>query len=82
MMLVTDSEILDIITKIFRDVFMDTNIVASMEMAASDVAGWDSYRHIEIIMAIEEHFKISATSRDLDNLKNVGDLVRFVRLRT
>jgi acyl carrier protein len=47
-------------------------------LAAKDVQGWESFKQIEIIMAAEEKFGIKMTTRELDSLQNVGDLVRIV----
>lgn len=41
---------------------------------APDVPGWDSLNHINIIVAVEEHFKVKFKSMELLKLKNVGEL--------
>lgn len=41
---------------------------------APDVPGWDSLNHINIILAVEEHFKVKFKSMELLRLKKVGDL--------
>jgi acyl carrier protein len=48
------------------------------ELTARDVEGWDSFKQIEIVMAVEERFAIRLTTRELDSLQSVGDLVRVV----
>ena len=45
---------------------------------AKHVAGWDSFKQIEIIMAAEERFAIRLTTREMDGLHSVGDLVRVI----
>jgi acyl carrier protein len=42
------------------------------------VEGWDSFKQIEIIMSAEERWKIKFTTRELDSLLSVGDLVRVI----
>ena len=44
--------------------------------------GWDSFKQIEIIMATEERFGIQMNTREIDSLRNVGDLVRVVSSKT
>jgi acyl carrier protein len=48
------------------------------ETAAPDVPGWDSLNHINIIVAVEEFFKVKFKSMEVLKLKNVGDLQRLV----
>ena len=66
------------LTEIFQDVFMRDDIVLSPELTADQVEGWDSFKMIEIIMAVEESFSFKVPTKDLDNLANVGDLARLI----
>jgi acyl carrier protein len=74
----SEAEIYDGLTEIFHDVFMRDDLVLRPELSAKDVQGWDSFKQIEIIMAAEEKYGIKFTTRELDSLQNVGDLVRVV----
>ncbi|MGA3403003.1 MAG: acyl carrier protein [Acetobacteraceae bacterium] len=78
----TEPEIYRAMTEIFHDVFMRDDLVLKAELSAKDVQGWDSFKQIEIIMATEERFGMKFTTRELDSLQNVGDLVRVVATRT
>ena len=69
------------LTEIFQDVFLRDDLVLKPELTAKDVQGWDSFKQIEIVMAIEEKFGIRMTTRELDGLQDVGDLVRVVMAR-
>jgi acyl carrier protein len=71
----TEQQIYSTLTEIFRDVFMRDDIELSAGLTADKVDGWDSFKMIEIIMAVEEYFNIKVPTRDLDNLANVGDFV-------
>jgi acyl carrier protein len=66
------------LTSVFRDVFDDGALELRDEMTAQDVAGWDSLTHVDLVVAVEKHFKIKLTTREVSTLKNVGDLVRLV----
>jgi acyl carrier protein len=74
----TEAEIYAGLTEIFNDVFMRDDMALTPAMAAKDVQGWDSFKQIEIIMASEEKFGMKFTTRELDSLQNVGDLVRVI----
>lgn len=67
--------------EIFSDVFMREDIPLRAETAAKDVEGWDSFKQIEIIMAVEEKFGIKFQTRDLDAMRNVGDLARLIAVK-
>jgi acyl carrier protein len=69
------------LSEIFRDVFM-RDIELRPELAAKDVAGWDSFKQIEIIVALEERYGIKFHTRELDSLQSVGDLVRVLASKT
>lgn len=74
----TEAEITAALTEIFHDVFMRDDLVLRPELSAKDVPGWDSFKQIEIIMAAEEKFGIKMSTRELDSLQNVGDLLRVI----
>jgi acyl carrier protein len=77
-----EAEIYSGLTVIFHDVFMRDDLVLKPELSAKDVQGWDSFKQIEIIMATEEKYGIKFTTRELDSLQNVGDLVRVVTAKS
>ena len=78
----SEPEIYRDLTEIFHDVLMRDDLVLKATLSAKDVQGWDSFKQIEIIMAIEERFGMKFTTRELDSLQNVGDLVRVVAAKT
>jgi len=78
----TESEIYDALNVIFREVFLRDDIVLAPETTASDVDGWDSYKQIEILLAVEEKYGIKFRTKELDALTNVGDLARTVLAKT
>lgn len=51
------------------------------ETIAPDVPGWDSLSHVNIIVAVEEHFKVKFKSMEVLKLKNVSDLQKLVDLK-
>jgi acyl carrier protein len=51
------------------------------ETIAPEVPGWDSLNHMNIILAVEEHFKVKFKSYELLRLKCVGELQKLVDLK-
>ena len=78
----TEAEIYADLTTIFNDVFLRDDMALTAALNAKDVQGWDSFKQIEIVMASEEHWKIRFTTRELDALKCVGDLVSTIASKT
>ena len=66
---------------IFRDLFGDDTLVLTPETTAGDVKGWDSIKHISLVVAVEDHFKIKMKSAEIEKLANVGDLVRIIQAK-
>jgi acyl carrier protein len=79
---VTEADIYAGLTEIFRETFMNDDMVLTPTLTAKDVKGWDSFKQIEIIVAAEERFGIKMNTRELDSLQNVGDLARVVAAKT
>lgn len=75
------SDVRDRMTEVFRSVFGDESLVLAPEMTADDVAGWDSVTHITLIYAVEDEFGIKFSTRDLESLACVGDLMAIVSRR-
>jgi acyl carrier protein len=48
------------------------------ETIASEVPGWDSLNHVNVILAVEKHFGVKFKNLEVLKLKNVGDLQRLV----
>jgi acyl carrier protein len=74
----SEPEIYAALTTIFRDVFLRDDLMLTPALTAQDVPDWDSFKQIEIIIAVEEHFSIKFRTREMDSLNNVGDLVRLI----
>jgi acyl carrier protein len=79
---VTEAEIYAGLGEIFQDVFFRDDIELRPDMTAKDVAGWDSFKQIDIILAVEARYKIKLSTRELDSLQAVGDLVRVIGSKT
>jgi acyl carrier protein len=73
-----ESEIYQRLTKIFHNVLDDDSIVLTPELTAADVKEWDSFNHINLIVAIEQAFKIKFQTAELESMKNVGHLVALI----
>ena len=48
-------------------------------MSASDVPGWDSLTHVQIIVAIEQAFNIRMSATEVAQLEDAGSLIDVVQ---
>jgi acyl carrier protein len=70
----TREEVLTQVNAIFRKVLDNDKIVLKDETTGDDVEEWDSLTHLQLVMAIEKHFKVRFTSSDIINFNNVGEM--------
>lgn len=70
----TTEEVLSEINEIFKDILENDLVNVGYETTADDVEEWDSLSHIQLIVAIEKHFKIRFTSIEINSFKNVGEM--------
>ncbi|MCB9425705.1 MAG: acyl carrier protein [Flavobacteriales bacterium] len=70
--------ILKDLNKIFVDTLDNENINLNPDTTAQDVDEWDSLSHIMLIVAIEKHFKIRFTSKEIQSWNNVGEMINCI----
>lgn len=63
------------IEDIFKDVLDVEEITITNETTSDDIDEWDSLTHIQLIVAIEKHFKVKFSSMEISNWKNVGEMI-------
>ena len=73
------NDILDQLQPIFQDILDQPDLVITRESNAHNVEDWDSLAHINLITAIDRHFKITFALGELQDLKNVGDMVDLIQ---
>ena len=78
----TDAEIRQKLTQVLRDVFDDGTLEARDDLRASDVPGWDSLTHVQLIVSVEKAFRVRFTTKEVQGLSRVGDLVALVARRS
>jgi acyl carrier protein len=71
-------QILEQLHNIFKTVLDHENVSLTDATTAADVEEWDSLNHIQLIVAIEKHFKIRFTSREIQSWNNVGEMITCI----
>jgi acyl carrier protein len=73
------NELLTQIKTIFIDILDNEELVIGETSTANNVDDWDSLTHIQLVVAIEKHFKIRFTSKEIQSWKNVGEMLTCIK---
>lgn len=60
---------------VFRSVFNAPGLTLRPDMTARDVKGWDSLKHMELMMSVESAFKVRFKTAEIASMENVGALL-------
>lgn len=74
----TREEVFERLNKVFQDVFDDETIVLHDETTADDIDEWDSFEHINLVVAVEEEFSFKIPMGKVVTMKNVGEMVDII----
>ena len=69
------------VQEVFRDVFDQPDLVITRESNASTVDDWDSLTHVNLVTALSIKYKIRFALGELEELKNVGDMLHLMRTK-
>jgi acyl carrier protein len=71
-------DVLAQVNEIFIEVLDNDHIKLKYETVAKDIKEWDSLTHIELVVAIEKHFKIKFKLSEVQGFKNVGEMCECI----
>lgn len=74
----TREEVYERLNKVFRDVFDDESIELCDETTADDIEDWDSFEHINLVVAVEDEFSFKIPMGKVITMKNVGEMVDII----
>ncbi len=74
-------EIVQQLSEIFRDLFDDDSLEIRPALTAADVPEWDSFNHINLIVAIEARFGIKFKTAELESMQTVGHLTDLIQTK-
>jgi acyl carrier protein len=67
---------------IFQEALDAPDLKITLKSNATNTANWDSLAHIDIIEMVERQFKVRFALGELQELKEVGDLVALIIKKT
>ena len=68
---------LEKLTDIFRTLFNDPDLVLRDGLVATDVPGWDSFNHVNLMILIEQEFGVKFTNEEVVKMQNVRLVFTF-----
>ena len=69
---------MEIIRRIFRDVFDDEDLEVNDSTNSSDIEDWDSLEHISLVVSMENEFNLKFDLKEVNKLANVGEMVDLI----
>ena len=77
-MRMTREEVYATLNEVFQDVFDDESIEVNDETTSDDIEDWDSFEHINLVVAVEEEFSFKIPMGRVGTLENVGEMVDII----
>jgi len=65
----------DRLQSVFQEVFEKPQLKLTPGMNSENTEGWDSYLHINLVVAIEEKFSVQFSTKEIGKLTSVQDIV-------
>lgn len=66
------------LNKVFQEVFDDESIMVNDSTTSDDIEDWDSFEHINLVVAVEEEFSFKIPMGKVVTMKNVGEMVDII----
>ncbi len=74
----TREDVYERLNMVFREVFDDESISVNDETTSDDIDDWDSFEHINLIVAVEDEFGMKIPMGKVVTMKNVGEMVDII----
>lgn len=82
MKLLDDAATLEAMTPIFQDVFQNDGLVLHGSTSRGDIEQWDSMGHLNLLMALELHYRIKFSLTEIEAIQTTGDILGLIRRKT
>jgi acyl carrier protein len=77
-----DAAIFERVRGIAADVLEVKRSVLTGDSSPETVDTWDSVRHLNLVLALEETFGFELTPEEMDEMKNIGRIAGIVETKT
>lgn len=73
-----ESDTLERVRTVCQAMFGKDDLALTRSTRSDEVEGWDSLMHVNLVIAMEEHFDIRFQTKDIAFVENVGALVDLI----
>lgn len=77
----SEPEIFELLTPVLRETFDNDDLVATPQLTAAQVPGWDSLGNVRFFVAVEEAFGIRFSAAEVSALSNLGEVADLISTR-
>jgi len=77
----TQAEVLQRLQVLFDGIFLQP-VTVTPELSAKDVAEWDSLMQIQVVVAVEQEFKVRFRVGEVEATRNVGEFADLILKRS
>jgi acyl carrier protein len=74
----SNDSIMSNVSSILKDTFDNQDLVVESNTSAEEIDEWDSLSHIQLISNLEKFFKIRFALGELQDLRNINDMVELI----
>ena len=74
----TNASVFEKLSQVLREVFDNEQLVATPELTARLVDGWDSLGNVRLFIELESVFGVRFSAAEISSLKNVGQLAQLL----
>ena len=74
--------VLSRLTPLMQECFDNDDFVATPELTAVDVPGWDSLTHVRLMLTIERSFGVKFSAAEMSSFENVGELAAAIAAKS
>jgi acyl carrier protein len=75
------TDILKTITSKLSELTENQDLRLAESTTPDEVENWDSLSHIQLVVALEKHYKIRFNSKEILEWKNVGEIIDSVVMK-
>ena len=68
----------DIIIKLFKKTYPNSEFPNKNNLKAGDIEVWDSLGHLNFLLSVEKHFKIKFSMNELIELNNIDQISKAI----